>query len=174
MSDAKVYAYNATSTLWLPASTQVSGTTVGFAVAEMFAPGAEDNTNGVLATTRKLIAANTYAPSLYTNFGASTAAFAKASAGNVLALTGKNANGGVRFLQLHNKASAPLAAEVPIYSFPLPGATAAVPYIFQLGEEFFTGSGAYFSTGIAIAWSTTEATYTAATAGDHTLHLHYK
>lgn len=142
----------------------------GADVVEQYAPTAEDNTNGVYGIVQKPIAVNTYAPSLAANFGAATKANVKASAGNVLGCVGTNANVLARWLQLHNKASAPAATEVPLYSFYVPTSGNIV-----IGTEFFAGSGGAFSIGIGWAWSTTAGTFTdAATAADHTTHIHYK
>ncbi len=171
---AHQYAFNTSTELWVPVAASTSSGTVGLSVAELFAPQAEDNTNGIYAVTSKPLATNTYAPTLYTNYGAAAAAFIKASAGNVLAVRGTNMNAAFRFLQLHNKASIPLAGEVPLYSFKMSAGSATTVFVVQLGSEFFTGSGGYFSTGIGYAFSTTEGTYTAATATDHQIHVHYK
>lgn len=151
-------------------------TTQGYAQnAEQFAPQAEDNTNAILAVCEKPLATNTYAPSLYTNFGTVTKANIKAVAGNALALHFHNANAAARYLQLHNKATAPVATDVPLYSWIVPAGTADNPGILILDHAWFCMSGGYFSTGLGWAVSTTQATFTdAATANEHALHLHYK
>jgi hypothetical protein len=142
----------------------------GLDVAEQLAPQAEDNANGVLAMVQKPLASALYAPSLSKDFGSVTKAVVKASAGNVLAVHIVNTNAAARYFQLHNKATAPVATEVPIYSIRVPAGAA-----LQIDGGFFCGSGAAFTTGIGWAWSTTAATFTdAATAADHTTHLHYK
>lgn len=139
-------------------------------VVEQYAPVAEDNANGVIAIVQKPIAANTYAPSLATDFGVATKANVKNAAGNVLGVVGTNANGSARWFQLHNKATAPVATEVPLYSF-----WVAAGGNIVIGSEFFIGSGGAFSTGIGWAWSTTAGTFTdSATASDHTTTIHYK
>lgn len=99
-----------------------------------------------------------------------TAAAVKASAGNVLHFLVTNANASARWFQLHNKATIPLATEVPIHSFIIPGGSATQPgYV-----EFTYSYGAPFATGIGVAVSTTQGTFTdAATASDHTVHLEY-
>lgn len=136
---------------------------------EQLAPAAEDNTNGVLAMQQKLLATNAYAPTLYTNFGAATKANIKASAGNVFGLTSYNKNAAGRYLMLHNKATAPAAADAGLYSFWLPiGGAVVIP------ATFFVGSGGYFATGIGWSVGTTDATFTdAATANEHNINAHY-
>jgi hypothetical protein len=139
-------------------------------VAEQFAPVAEDNTNGVYAEVIKPLATSTYAPTLATGLGVATKANVKASAGNVLSVRVSNANAAARFLLLHNKATAPVATDVPLYAFYLPPAST-----IEIGAGFFVGSGGFFSTGIGWAISTTAATFTdSATAADHVLAVHYK
>ena len=142
----------------------------GLDVIELLGAAAEDNTNGVIAGQTKLLAVNTYSPSLATNLGANTAGVAKASAGNVYAVTFSNENLVARFLQLHNKATTPAAAEAPIYSFYVANGASRT-----IGAEFFLDGGANFATGIGWAWSTTKATFTdSATASEHVVHIHYK
>lgn len=137
-------------------------------VREQFGPTAEDNTNGVIAQVLKPLATNTYAPTLKSDFGANATLNVKAAPGNVLAVYGHNGNAAVRYFQIHNTITVPGGGATPIYSFEVPiGAT------LKVGNEFFVGSGGYLSTGIAYAWSTTLATYTAATAADHSTLVHY-
>lgn len=113
-------------------------------------------------------------PSLATDFGTVTKANAKASAGTVRSVAASNANASVRYLQLHNKATAPAATDVPLYSIVLPAGSASQPTLIVLGDDFFTAAGKAFGTGIGWAISTTRATFTdAATASDHAIHLHY-
>jgi len=113
-------------------------------------------------------------PSLDANFGAATKNASKGSAGNVFAAIFTNANAAVRYAQLHNKATAPVATDVPIYSLPIPAGTANAPGMLRLNEEDFGHGGKQFVTGVGWAISTTVGTFTdAATAADHTVHVHY-
>ena len=138
-------------------------------VTEMLMPQYEDNTNLVAAIIERPLANITYTPTLFTNFGTLTTASVKGSAGNVRAVRCTNASGSVRFLQLHNKATAPAAADVPIYSFPM----AAGVTDFQIGHDFFVNAGGHFTLGIGWCISTTLATFTdAATASEHITHIH--
>lgn len=136
--------------------------------------GGEDLTNNVQGITNKPIAASTYSPSLYSELTQVTKAAIKASAGNVLSFYISNVNAAVRYFQLHNKATAPAGTDVPIYSFPIPAGSATAPSVLQLGPEFWTMSGKYFSTGIGWAISTTYATFTdSATNTEHVALVHY-
>lgn len=138
-------------------------------MAEQFAPVAEDNTNGVYGVVQKPLATNTYAPTLFSNFGTDPDVSIKGSAGNVFGITCHNLNAAARFFQLHNKASAPGAGETPLLTFLVPGSSMIV-----IGQELFGPNGVYFSTGIASGFSTTEATYTAGTSTDQFVQVTYK
>lgn len=138
-------------------------------VAEGFAPQAEDNTNGVIAGANKKLAVSTYSPSLFQNLGANATLNVKASTGNVFAVKCHNLNASARYIQLHNTATTPSGGAVPAWTALVPGNTEVV-----FGEDFFSQSGINFATGIAFAFSTTEATYTAGTAGDQMTHITYK
>jgi len=134
----------------------------------------EDNVNGVLATTTKPVASATYAPLVYAPLTQVTKANIKATQGNIFSLIINNTNAAVRYLQLHNKASAPAAAEVPLISYPIPAGTATAPGTLILGKDFFTDSGINFSTGIGWAVSTTLGTFTdAATNTEHFIVVTY-
>ncbi len=110
------------------------------------------------------VAAVAPTPSPFANFGTLTAANVKGSAGKALAIAGFNANAATRYLQLHNKATIPLATEVPVFSFAVPTASGIV-----VDSGFFTAVGTAFSLGIGWAWSTTAGTFTdSATANEHT------
>lgn len=132
-------------------------------VAEAYAPQFEDGTNQVAATSRRFMANGAYSPGkLVGNYGANVTLNAKASAGVVTAIWGKNRNAAIRHLQLHDTATTPSAAAVPKCSFEV--AIAGTVYI---GEDILSENGMSFTNGIAYAWSTTAGTYTAATASEH-------
>lgn len=135
----------------------------------------EDTTSNTLGVTQKLLASATYTPTLHTNFGAATKANVAASTANVLSVYVINRNAAVRYFQLHNKATAPAATEVPIYSFAVPAGTTNNPGVVSLGSDFFTSNGRNFSTGLGWAISTTEGTFTdSATANEHSVYIHFK
>ena len=81
-----------------------------------------------------------------------------------------NTNAAVRYLQLHDKATIPLAGETAQQNWIIPAGTATTPgYV-----EFEFKYGAAFATGIGFAISTVVTTYTAATASEHTVHVEYR
>ena len=135
----------------------------------------EDLSNNILAIQPKASANGVNSPTLYTYWaGAVTKNFIKAAPGVVVSAWGTNINAAVRYFQLHNKATAPAAADVPLYSFPVPAGSATAPSTIVLDSAWFTQNGGKFTTGIGWAWSTTLATFTdAATAGDHSIAVNY-
>lgn len=109
-----------------------------------------------------------------TDFGTVTKKLVKNTAGNVLTIKAWNANAAVRWLLLHNKATAPAAADVPVSSYPIPAGTANSPGSVSLGLDDFGPLGRYQATGIGWSISTTKATFTdAATAADHQVEAEY-
>lgn len=115
----------------------------------------------------------TYAPLTYLDSGTVTKANIKATAGNVYSLRFTNANAAVRWLQLHNKATAPAPADAAQLYFLIPAGTATQPGVLELSLEFFAQSE-YFAAGIGWAVSTTATTFTdSATAADHTTLVRY-
>ncbi|MBI4496851.1 MAG: hypothetical protein HY689_02990 [Chloroflexi bacterium] len=134
----------------------------------------EDQTGGVLGTLMKPVSSATYAPTLYQNVaGNVTKANIKASAGNVYSVRFINKNASPRYLQLHNKATAPAATETPQLSFLVPGGTADQPAVLELDSTWFAPS-ARFTTGIGWAVSTTAGNFTdSATASEHEVQVRY-
>ena len=105
--------------------------------------------------------------------GTSLTGVAKSSAGNLMAVYATNDNAAVRYLQIHNKATAPSTGNSATYCFPIPGGTANNPGQLALDEAFFGKYGVNFSTGISWGFSNTKSTFNAVgTASDHTVHLH--
>lgn len=87
------------------------------------------------------------------------ATVAKASAGRVFTITGRNVNAAARFLKIYNKATAPVVGtDTPTHTIPL---APTANFSFSL-------EGRYFSTGIAYALTTgvADADAGALTAGD--------
>lgn len=91
----------------------------------------------------------------------------KASAGYLKSIAVTSINAGLRYLQVHNKATAPAGGDTPIWSFPIPAGAATAPAMVSFGEQDWGSGGLSCSTGIAIGVSTTAATFTAATTTDH-------
>jgi hypothetical protein len=134
----------------------------------------EDLTGNVLGIQAKPTIGSQYAPGTYQMPAtAVTKANIKTTAGNVLSLRFTNANAAVRYIQLHNKATAPAAADTAQLSFVVPAGTSTVPGVLELSGSFLAPSE-YFATGIAFAISTTDKTFTdSATVADHTLTVRY-
>ncbi len=135
---------------------------------EAIAAGDDDALN-VKATVHKKLNSGVYTPLLVSNFGAATDINVQAAPSNLFAITGENRNAAVRYLQLHNLAGAIGGGAVPLYVWPVPATTG----LLVRGPDFLTTEGARFTTGLRVGWSTTEHTYTAGTAADHTTHVHY-
>lgn len=125
------------------------------------------------AQTRGSIAASaTGSPSVSVSFGTATKANAKASSGNVVAIHATNQNTSARWLQVHNKASAPAGADVPVMSFQIPAGNAVSPGQLVLDYTFFGPNGKNLATGVGWALSTTRDTFTdSAAAADHDVNL---
>lgn len=113
-------------------------------------------------------------PTLYTELTQVTKASIKVTAGVVKSIYISNANAALRYFQLHNKATAPVATDVPLISVPIGAGTATNPSAMELGTDFFSDAGISFSTGIGWAISTTYATFTdSATASEHVALVNY-
>lgn len=97
----------------------------------------------------------------------------KASAGYLKSIIVTNINAAIRYVQVHNKATAPANPDVPIWSIPIAAGTATAPAILILGLDVFGQGGLSCATGVAVGVSTTAATFTAATTTDHTIHGTY-
>lgn len=105
---------------------------------------------------------------LFTDAGANATANVKASSGVVKSVMCTNYNAAIRYLQLHNKATAASAGNVPLLPIPVyPGQTSVID------RPYFGDNGMTFSTGITFAFSTTEWTYTAGSAADQSTKISY-
>ena len=89
---------------------------------------------------------------------------------NLLHFFVTNDNAAVRYLLFHDKATAPVATDVPIQAWLIPAGTATSPgYV-----EFAFNYGAPFALGLSFSISTTRTTFTnSATASEHTIHCEY-
>ena len=133
----------------------------------------EDLVNGAQAVVDKPVASPQYTPSNYQMPStAVVAANIKADPGTVLSLRATNVNAAARYLQIHNTTAAPTAGAVPLRTYVIPAGTATNPAILHLARDYFS-SQLYCGVGITFAFSTTRATYTAATAADHELDVNY-
>lgn len=100
--------------------------------------------------------------------GAVTKALLKATPGTVFAIYASNGNAAVRYLLLHEKATAPAAADVPVRAWRIP-----IGGDIRLGPNELCG-GIRMVTGMGWSVSSTFATFTdAATATDHLVQIDY-
>jgi hypothetical protein len=106
-------------------------------------------------------------------FGTDVDLSVKASAGHICSVVATNINAAIRYLQIHNKATAPANPDVPILSIPISAGSATLATTLILGDDFFGRGGMALATGIAIGISTTNATFTAATTTDHNYSVSY-
>jgi len=126
----------------------------------------DDLTNKVSAVEVLPLVGSTYSYTTSQGVGALPGNI-KSSAGNIFSLYIFNANASNRFFQLFNSTGAP--SGTPLMSFMIPGGGSVV-----LGTDFFGPGGFNFSTGITAGMSTTQTTYTAATAGETNYVIGYK
>ena len=101
------------------------------------------------------------AQNYFKNLAANATLNVKPAAGIVFSASCYNANASSRWFQLHDTATTPSAAAVPTVSILVPTGAQVI-----IGTDFFTDEGIGFTNGIAFAFSTTAATYTAGSAGD--------
>lgn len=134
---------------------------------EQYIPGAEDNTNNVIVVNHKPVASSTYTGTAFSARLNDVDISVKGSAGNLLSITASSINAAIRYLQIHNKATAPAGGDTPVFSWPIPAGTATVPAYREIGRDILGQHGHYFSTGISVGISTTADTFTAATTTDH-------
>jgi hypothetical protein len=108
---------------------------------------------------------------LFSRIGTNTTAIVKATPGVVFAFSIFSKATVTRYFQLFDKATAPTGADVPLLVFPV-FADGGEGFLF-LGNNFLGTRGLAFSAGIQWGWSSTEATYTAAVATEHTTFIRY-
>lgn len=143
-------------------------------VKQAYLIAGEDLTNDVLKVIMGSAVSASYSPTAFTNAGAATKAFQKATPGMLYGIRCSNANAATRYLQIHNKASAPAAGETAIFNFTLPAGTALSPSVTTIGSEFLGANGYFLSLGVSWAISTTAGTFTdAATAAEHIVNGTY-
>lgn len=105
------------------------------------------------------------ATKLVGDYGSTVKGVAKGELCDVTAATATNRNAATRYFQLHNLATAPAGGEAPYRVWPVPAGS-----VVALDAADFNG-GMRMSIGCSWAWSTTEGTYTAATASDHSTEI---
>ena len=110
----------------------------------------------------------------YQNEGTVTKANVKASGGRVVGLRVTNANIATRYVSIHNKATAPVATDVPDMYFLLPAGTATVPSVTEINSTMFSEAGRNCPLGIGWSIGTTANVFTdGGTAADHTITITY-
>lgn len=123
---------------------------------EAYAPVAEDNTNGVIATAVLPTAVSTYAQSCSFTTALSTNLVIKSGAGKIRSISGRidaTATTGTYYLMLLNATSAVNGTVVPLM------APVRIQHVNGTSDPFtldFTESGIFASTGITLALSTTD------------------
>lgn len=132
---------------------------------EGYASRAENNPLGVIQTLNLPLAAADGSWTGFKNLGANATLNMKAAAGNLHSLYCRNKSGSAGYIMVFNTATTPAGGAVPDFVFLVPAGSTTV-----VGNDFFGLNGFWFSNGMAFAWSTTETTYTAGTASDHTTH----
>lgn len=128
----------------------------------------EDFTADLLGVAIKPVAGSQYGYTPKFGFTATTYQTVKAAAGTLRSVIASNANAGLRYLQFFNTAGAPSGATGILASIPIPAGSAAAPGMLMVPAGFLDNM--YFSTGVCVAISTADGTFTAATAGDHTVN----
>jgi hypothetical protein len=92
----------------------------------------------------------------------------------VTGVVATNANPAIRFLLLFNDNTPPTAGSVPALSFPLGGGSGPNPEIVEVGKEFFSKGGMWFSRGVTWGISTTDHVFAAGTPANHTVNATYR
>jgi len=127
--------------------------------ADGFAPQAEDNTNGVIATQNKPLAVSTYAWAVDKSAALEASSIAKASAGVVRLISGRidsTLASGTYYIQVLNSATLPADGAVTYLVAPTKLVhTTGTDTVFNLD---FTMNGVYASAGIVVCISSAEFT----------------
>ncbi|MEH2201164.1 hypothetical protein [Nostoc sp.] len=106
--------------------------------------------------------------------GTASSGFLKASAGNLYAFKVINSGTAKKYLQLFDRATAPTAGLAPYDIFPIPAGDTSQDGLLLIGQADIGGDGISFATGVAWGISTTQTTFTAATASESTLSFRHK
>lgn len=135
---------------------------------EQYAPVAEDNTNGVFATAYKPLAAATYCPSVfYIDSPTGAKGFIKAAAGNIFGFHAINNNGSIRYIQFCNTTDGTMTGSLSA-QFAIPATSS-----LTITNGMLTAAGINLTVGVSYGFSTTQGSFVAGTAGNHSLTLTY-
>jgi hypothetical protein len=136
---------------------------------DMFAPRYENNTLGAAQIIYLPVAAADGSWTPFKNLGANATLNIKSTGGNIQSLYCRSRSAAIAYLQLFNTATVPSAGAVPDFSFMI-----AIGGSITIGNEFFGLGGTWGSSGWAFGFSSTENTYTAGTAADHSTWIMVK
>lgn len=136
---------------------------------EGYAPKAENNPLGVIQTLGIPLAAPDGSWTQFKNLGANATLNIKPTAGNIHSLYCRSRDAAISYLQLFATTTVPAGGAVPDFSFMIPIGTMII-----VGNDFFGINGFYSSIGWAFAFSSTENTYTAGTAANHSTWVLWK
>ena len=112
--------------------------------------------------------------SLVTNFGTDGSILVKGSPGNVFACSVSQDGTTKRYIQLFDKASAPVNTDVPLLVFVLPPASGSTDAEHVIGTDFFGTEGTHFAVGIAIGVSSTKNTFTEDGTSEKAIQVKFK
>ena len=107
-------------------------------------------------------------------YGSGTTSAIDSGAGSIGSLYAINRNSSVRYVQFFDAINS--TSGTPAYTFAIPPGTSTSPGILVLGNDYFCPfqySMFRMAVGCTLAISTTETTYSAATASDHSVVLTY-
>lgn len=129
---------------------------------DMFAPKYENNPLSAAQMILLPVSAPDGSWTPFKNLGANATLNVKASGGNIQSLYCRSRSAAIAYLQLFITATVPSGGAVPDFSFMIP-----IGGSIMIGNDFFGLGGAWGSLGWAFGFSSTENTYTAGTAADH-------
>lgn len=92
----------------------------------------------------------------------------KATQGNVFSFVATNLNVGTRYIQLFNKATAPITGDIPVVVYPVFGSNLLI-----IDTAIWGLAGIGFSTGISWGYSTNPLTYTSGANTDVIFEIRY-
>ena len=137
-------------------------------VNEVTAPLCEKNNLNIAQVGIYPLNTGDLSPLIYNNFGTAVTQNIKATPGILISCVVDNTIATKRYIQFHNTASTPAAAAVPLVWFPIQASASIV-----IDSVFTQLNGDKFTTGLAMAMSTTAGTYTAASATDLNVSVRY-
>jgi hypothetical protein len=129
--------------------------------------------NGVLMVdaqvTASAIVTPAPPPSSYASLASDNASSVKGSSGVVISASALNFTGSSIYLLLHNKATSPVAADVPALAFVVGANQQSI-----IGTDFFTTSGVSFGTGIGYCLSDNALSCDPIGASDAAVFINYE